>query len=158
TSRASQISSRWYTAAFRMSNKAATRVLEEWIERDLSAAALKGELSPAFEIDDEITRAADVVSSGRNLIIAGEPGVGKKALVHELVRRSAGGSGPFTPASQRVLQFSFRHRTSALKNPRLLPPEVQRLVEALCETDGEIVPFFRDFHLAYSLDLEPHLQ
>ena len=55
----------------------AARVLEEWTERDLSAAALKGELSPAFEIDEQIDLASDVLSSGRNLLIAGESGVGK---------------------------------------------------------------------------------
>ena len=142
-----------------MANKIpSTRVLEEWTERDLTAAARKGELPQAFEVEEQVMLALDVVASGRNLLIAGEPGVGKTALVYEIVRRAAHGSGPAAFAGKRVVQFSFRHRISTLKDPRMLLPETQRLMETLCEDHAEIVPFFRDFHLAYTFDLGPQLE
>jgi ATP-dependent Clp protease ATP-binding subunit ClpC len=136
----------------------AGRVLEEWTERDLTAAAVNGELPPAFEIDEPLARASDALASGRSLLIAGESGVGKTALVCELVRRAAQGVGPASLAGKRVLQFSFRHRVAMLRKAEDLRPEMQRLVEALREAGGQIVPFFRDFHLAYAFDLEPQLQ
>lgn len=136
----------------------AERVLEDWTERYLTAAAAEGELPPAFEMDEHIARASDALASGRSLLIAGESGVGKSALVWELVRRAARGDGPAALAGKRVLQFSFRHRASMLRKPDSLRPAMQRLVEALRERDGEIVPFFRDIHLAYSFDLEAQLQ
>jgi ATP-dependent Clp protease ATP-binding subunit ClpC len=136
----------------------AGRVLEEWTERDLTAAAVNGELPPAFEIDEPLARASDALGSGRSLLIAGESGVGKTALVCELVRRAAQGVGPASLVGRRVLQFSFRHRVAMLRKAEELRPEMQRLVEALREAGGQIVPFFRDFHLAYSFDLEPQLQ
>src|SRR5581483_3429610 len=136
----------------------AERVLEDWMERDLTAAAVGGELPPAFEMDEHIVRASDALASGRILLIAGESGVGKTALICELVRRAVKGEGPAVLTGKRVLQFSFRRRNAMLKKPDDLRPSMRRLVEALCEQDGQIVPFFRDFHLAYSFDLEPQFQ
>jgi ATP-dependent Clp protease ATP-binding subunit ClpA len=134
------------------------RVIEEWTERDLTAAARAGELPPAFEIDEPLARASDALASGRSLLIAGESGVGKTALVCELVRRAVQGVGPAALVGARVLQFSFRHRAAMLRKPDQLRPAMQRLIEALREIDEPIVPFFRDFHLAYSFDIEQQLQ
>jgi hypothetical protein len=36
-----------------------SRVLEEWTERDLTAAAWNDELTPAFEIDEQLQFASD---------------------------------------------------------------------------------------------------
>ena len=134
------------------------RVLAEWTERDLTAAAAKGELPPTFEMDEALALASDTLASGRSLLLAGESGIGKTALVCALVRRAAQGDGPAVLAGRSVLQFSFRHRNAMLRKQEELRPEMQRLVEALCEMNGRIVPFFRDFHLAYSFDLEPQMQ
>ena len=40
----------------------------------------------------------------------------------------------------------------------MLLPEMQHLIDALCEFGGQIIPFFRDFHLAEAFNLEPQLQ
>jgi ATP-dependent Clp protease ATP-binding subunit ClpA len=40
----------------------------------------------------------------------------------------------------------------------MLLPETQHLVEALCEASGQVVPFFRDFHLAEAFNLEAQFQ
>lgn len=135
-----------------------SRVLEDWTERDLTAAAQAGALAPAFEMDDPVGLASDVLESGRNLVVAGESGVGRTALVYELVRRAAAGIGPSRMSGRRVLQFSLRHRAAGLKDPRLLLPEMQRLVEVLCRPGSDVIPFFRDIHLAYTFDLEPQFQ
>ena len=135
----------------------AARVLEEWTERDLTAAAGEGDLPPAFEFEDQISIAGEALLSGHNLLIAGESGVGKTALVYELIRRAAA-TDASALSGKRVLQFSFRHRVATLKIPNMLLPEMQHLIEALCEFGGQIIPFFRDFHLAEAFNLEPQLQ
>jgi len=48
------------------------KVLSDWLERDLTACAAKGELAPAFEVDDVIEQLCDVVSSGRYPVLSGE--------------------------------------------------------------------------------------
>ena len=135
-----------------------SQVLELWTERDLTAAARAGELSPAYEIEDTVEQACEILASGRHLVVTGEPGVGKSAVVHELVRRAEAGRAPACLAGRRVLQLSFRHRASALKEATEIRPEMQNLVEALRAKSAEVVPFFRDFHLAYAFDLETQLQ
>ena len=40
-------------------------VLSDWIERDLTAAARKGELSPAFCVDELINQLGDIIAALR---------------------------------------------------------------------------------------------
>jgi ATP-dependent Clp protease ATP-binding subunit ClpA len=133
-------------------------VLREWTERDLTAAARAGELLPAFEVDDHLRRIADVLASGRHPVLCGESGVGKSAIVQELVRRAETGAGPPVLAGKRVLQISMRSRAASLLKPEQMRPAMQKLVDALLAASDTVVPFFRDLHIAYELDLEPQLQ
>jgi MoxR-like ATPase len=130
-------------------------ILGQWVERDLTAAARAGELRPAFEMGDVFDEIGELISAGRHPIVVGEPGVGKTAAIHELLRRSVDGDGPL--ANRQVLQISLRQRAAGLARPDLLRPEMQKLVEALLAADGRVVPFFRDVHLAYNYDCEPLL-
>ncbi len=158
-------------------------VLTSWSERDLTEAARAGELTPAFCIDDRLAQLSDIVVAGRAPILVGEPGVGKSALIYELLRRvylapeatggaangaadDAGDPAADIPSElrqgldgRRVLQISLRRRAASLRNPRAqMGEEMQKLVEALCESEEPVTPFFRDIHRAYQFDLEPHLE
>ncbi|WP_428267964.1 AAA family ATPase [Haliangium sp.] len=150
-------------------------VLEDWSERDLTAAARAGELAPAFCIDDLLTQLGDILVAGRAPILVGESGVGKSALIHELLRRlhtpsEAVAEAPAARprlseelqarfADRRVLQISMQRRASSLRNPRAqMGEEMLKLVDALCASEEPLVPFFRDIHRAYQFDLEPHFE
>jgi MoxR-like ATPase len=153
-------------------------VLSGWIERDLTAAARAGELAPAFCVDELLSQLGDIIAAGRAPILVGDAGVGKSALVHELLRRLhdprvAGdengdhGEPAGAPSAQliarlgdrRVVQISMRRRAASLRDPRRqMGEEMQKLVDALCASDEPIAPFFRDIHLSYQFDLEPHLE
>ncbi len=63
-------------------------VLDDWIEQDLSAA----DLAPAFHVDDVVSQVEDVLRMGRSPVMVGQRGVGKTAVVHEIVRRAAAGA------------------------------------------------------------------
>ncbi len=133
------------------------QVLLEWVERDLTAEAEAGRLEPAFEVDELVDRVVDVIGAGRHPIVAGDSGVGKSAVIHELVRRTLDGRGPAALEGKRVLQLSIRNRASALLKPEQIRPEMQKLIAALLPLSDHVVPFFRDIDLAFALDLEPHL-
>lgn len=132
-------------------------VLAAWLERDLSAAAAAGELSAAHEVDALVEQTSELIEAGRCPILVGESGVGKTAIVHELVRRAALGQGPATLRQRRVWQFSFKHRVAGLRKPEQLRPETQRLADALVPRGAECALFFRDVHCAYTYDLEAQL-
>ena len=151
-------------------------ILNGWIERDLTAAARAGELAPAFCAGELVSQLGDIIAAGRAPILVGDPGVGKSSLVHELLRRvhaprpemdELTSSAPGVPSAQllarlgdrRVVQISLRRRAASLRNPRQqMGEEMQKLVDALCASEEPLAPFFRDIHLAYQFDLEPHLE
>lgn len=143
--------------------------LESWTERDLSALAKRGELRPAFCVDDKLLQLDDIVMSGKAAILVGESGVGKSATVYELVRRlhlPNEESAQFPPlrlldklAGRRVLQFSLRRRAAGLRQPHTqMGEEVLRLVDALVSTREPLALFFRDLDLAYQFNLETQFE
>jgi MoxR-like ATPase len=131
-------------------------VVDLWLERDLSLAAATGTLAPAFEVDDLVAQVADVVESGRWPVLSGDAGIGKTAIVHELIRRVHAGQGPEALGGRRVVQLSLAQRAAGVVKPEHMRPEGRRLLAALLALP-ECVPFFKDLHLAYQYDLEPHL-
>jgi ATP-dependent Clp protease ATP-binding subunit ClpA len=101
----------------------------------------------------------DVLAAGRRPVLSGESGVGKSAIVHELVRQTEAGKGPPLFAGRCVIQISLRGRAASLTKPEeQIRPAMQQLVDALVASSATVVPFFRDRHVAYELDLEPQLE
>ncbi len=134
-------------------------IIERWMEKDLSRALESGELPEAFSVDRTLGQIQEIIGAGRHPLLSGESGVGKTAVIYELLRRSRAGGGPLDLSGRRVVQISFKRFASTLKKPHeQMRPEMQRLVAALLELEGAVIPFFRDIHLAYDFDLEPQLQ
>ncbi|MBK8913109.1 MAG: AAA family ATPase [Phycisphaerales bacterium] len=133
------------------SKKAASDPIAQWTELDLTAAAERGELPPAFELDDGVSMIAEVLAAGRCPLLSGESGVGKTAAVHEFVRRSIRTDAAYPLNGRRVVQLSIQRRASSLRNPyEQLRPDLQAVLEALAGTDGRVIPFLRDAHLAHA--------
>ena len=136
--------------------KAADResVLKAWCDRDLTASAQAAELTPAYAIDDRVEELSELLSAGTSFLIVGDPGVGKTALIHELLRRRTA----LEDDPPRFLQLSFRRRASALENPAAqMGRETAKLIEALLATGPSVVPVIPDFEYVYVYGLEPQL-
>ena len=132
--------------------------LDRWIERDLTAAAEAGELGPAFCADDALHQVHDILRApSRFPVLVGPPGVGKTAVVHEIVRQSVAGSGPACLRGRRVVQISLRGIAGRYAKKEEAAQAAQRVVEHLIEEAPDVVPFIRDLHAAFSLDWEPIL-
>ena len=135
------------------------KIINLWVERNLTQETLDGSLSKAFEVDGIIDQLTECILSGRNPIITGESGIGKTSIIHELVQRIESGSTLGELKGQQVLQLSLRRRASGLKQPSgQMRPEMQKLVTALLDPACNFIPYFRDLHLAYVFNLEPQLQ
>jgi ATP-dependent Clp protease ATP-binding subunit ClpA len=125
----------------------------------LAQESSEGSLSKAFEVDEILDQLTECILSGRNPIITGESGIGKTSIIHELVRRIESGKTLVELQGHQVLQLSLRQRASGLKQPNSqMRPEMQKLVTAFLDSNCNIIPYFRDLHLAYTFHLEPQLQ
>jgi len=73
--------------------------------RDLTRAARNGALGPLIGRERELERAIQILSrrTRNNLVLVGEPGVGKTAIVEGLAQRIADGNVPPDLADRRVL-------------------------------------------------------
>lgn len=133
------------------------KLLKRWLELDLSAAAAAGELPRAYEQSASVERLGGLLDQGQSLILTGEAGVGKTALVQELVvRASQGRLRPKALVGKRVLQLSFR-RCLSVVGPEGMDAAFRELREALQQA-GEVVPFFCDLDFVFHHDLEVQLQ
>jgi MoxR-like ATPase len=135
------------------------KIINLWVERNLTRETAEGSLSKAFEVDGIIDQLTECILASRNPIITGESGIGKTSIIHELVRRIESSHTLLDLKGKQVLQLSFRRRASGLKQPNSqMHPEMQKLVTALLDPACNFIPYFRDLHLAYAFNLEPQLQ
>jgi ATP-dependent Clp protease ATP-binding subunit ClpA len=135
------------------------KIINQWVERDLAQESSEGSLSKAFEVDGILDQLTECILSRRNPIITGESGIGKTSIIHELVRRIESGKTLVDLQGYQVLQLSLRQRASGLKQPNSqMRSEMQKLVTAFLDSNCNIIPYFRDLHLAYTFHLEPQLQ
>ncbi len=132
-------------------------IFKNWLELDLTRRARGGKLDRAIECDDALQELANTIDAGMNAVVVGEPGVGKTALVHELVSRTIAGHGSKRLRKRQVLQISLRRRLSGLKGRHEISAEVQKLFDAIRQMRSPPVLFIRDIGLVYSFDLEDEL-
>jgi len=126
-----------------------------WLETNLSAAARRGRLEPAYDVESSLMSITESLRAGQFPIVVGEPGVGKTAIIHELVRRAAGADSVF--GSRRVLQISFQRRFASLQHRHEIHGEFRKLVDALRKVRNAPVLFIRDIEAAYRSNLEDEL-
>ncbi len=137
--------------------KEAQHILDRWVETDLTADAAAGRLGRAFGREELLAALEEVYRAGRSPLLVGDAGVGKSALVHELVVRAASGLSRARLEGARVLQVSLRRGASTVGRDEALGQHALELFDVLVDLGPEVVVYVRDLHLAYGLDLEEHV-
>jgi len=100
-----------------------------------------------------VSRMERVLTSGKSVILTGEPGVGKKTVVYEFARRAAKGEFGAELSYRRVLEldYNFVFSETADKNRKK-----QQLANVLEEASnaGNIILVLRDLHRLTSSSVE----
>jgi len=124
------------------------------VERDLTALGREGRLPRAYGVDGVVDEVLALLArGGKHPLLAGEPGVGKSAVVQEVARRISEGRAPEALLNARVVEVSLagvQARGIAHKAVEYL----DELLDALSRQLGTIV-YVRDLPVALGGPLTP---
>ena len=100
-----------------------------------------------------VSRMERVLSSGSNVLLMGDPGVGKKTVVLEFAKKAANGQLGLKMTFKRVMEFDYNSLLSQSKDLNKKKSELAMIFE---ETSlaGNIILMIRDIHRLTHPDVE----
>jgi ATP-dependent Clp protease ATP-binding subunit ClpC len=109
--------------------------------RDLTQAAMDGELDPVVGRDEELNAIIEVLGSRliSNPVLVGDHGVGKTAIVEGLAQRIADGEVPSFLADKRILAFDNQLLVGWTKDRQKMEERLNMIAKALKDTDDVIM-------------------
>ena len=123
-----------------------TSLLAEF-SRDLTQAALEGQLDPLVGRDKEVERVIQILCrrTKNNPVLIGEPGVGKTAIVEGLAQRIADSDVPPFLADKRILSLDLSLIVAGTKYRGQFEERLKTIMKELMESQNAIV-FIDELH------------
>jgi ATP-dependent Clp protease ATP-binding subunit ClpC len=123
-----------------------TSLLTEF-SRDLTQAAMEGQLDPLVGRERELERAIQILCrrTKNNPVLIGEPGVGKTAIVEGLAQRIADGDVPPFLADKRILSLDLSLIVAGTKYRGQFEERLKTIMKELMESQNAIV-FIDELH------------
>src|SRR5271170_7025082 len=115
--------------------------------RDLTQAALDGQLDPLVGRDGELERVVQILCrrTKNNPVLIGEPGVGKTAIVEGLAQRIADGEVPSFLADKRILALDLSLIVAGTKYRGQFEERLKTIMKELMENQNAII-FIDELH------------
>ncbi len=115
--------------------------------RDLTQAAMDGQLDPLVGRDGELERVIQILCrrTKNNPVLIGEPGVGKTAIVEGLAQRIADGEVPTFLADKRVLGLDLSLIVAGTKYRGQFEERLKTIMKELMENQNSII-FIDELH------------
>jgi len=129
------------------------------LTRDLTQAAIDGELEPLVGREQELEGIIEILGrrNKKNLVLVGERGVGRTAIVEGLAQRIADGNVPSFLAEARILSFEVQQIPGAANDVTKLAVQVIQMARALADASNAIL-FIDDLHALLSPAFEARQQ
>src|ERR1700736_6755893 len=123
-----------------------TSLLAEF-SRDLTQAALEGQLDPLVGRERELERVIQILCrrTKNNPVLIGEPGVGKTAIVEGLAQRISDGDVPPFLADKRILSLDLSLIVAGTKYRGQFEERLKTIMKELMESKNSIV-FIDELH------------
>ena len=115
--------------------------------RDLTQAAMDGQLDPLVGRDGELERVIQILCrrTKNNPVLIGEPGVGKTAIVEGLAQRIADGEVPSFLAEKRILGLDLSLIVAGTKYRGQFEERLKTIMKELMENQNSII-FIDELH------------
>jgi ATP-dependent Clp protease ATP-binding subunit ClpC len=119
----------------------------EAFSRDLTALANAGKLDPVIGRQKEIERAVRILArrTKNNPILAGEPGVGKTAIVEGLARLLASPDAPDALSGKRILSLDMGALVAGTKYRGEFEERLKKIMREIQQA-GNIILFIDEIH------------
>jgi ATP-dependent Clp protease ATP-binding subunit ClpC len=123
-----------------------TSLLAEF-SRDLTQAAMEGQLDPLVGREGELERVIQILCrrTKNNPVLIGEPGVGKTAIVEGLAQRIADGNVPPFLADKRILALDLSLIVAGTKYRGQFEERLKTIMKELMESQNAVI-FIDELH------------
>jgi len=123
-----------------------TSLLAEF-SRDLTQAALEGQLDPLVGRENEVERVVQILCrrTKNNPVLIGEPGVGKTAIVEGLAQRISDGNVPSFLADKRVMALDLSLIVAGTKYRGQFEERLKTIMKELMDSQNAII-FIDELH------------
>lgn len=115
--------------------------------RNLNELASKGEINAVVGRDDEIRQMSNILSRKKcnNVILVGEPGVGKTAIVEGLAKMIEDGTAPLSLKNSQIWKLNVDEMVAGTNFRGQFESRAQEVADQISQTKGAIL-FIDDIH------------
>lgn len=117
--------------------------------RDINEQVKKGKIDPVIGRDEEIRKIIEILArkTKNNVILIGEPGVGKTAILEGLAERIVKDDVPNTLKGKTVYELDMGALVAGAKYKGEFEERLKGVLNKIKESDGKIILFIDEIHL-----------
>lgn len=123
-------------------------VLEKF-GRNINEEVKKGKIDPVIGRDEEIRKVVTILArkTKNNVILLGEPGVGKTAIIEGLAERIVKNDVPNTLKDKTIYELDMGALVAGAKYRGEFEERLKAVLNKIKESDGKIILFIDEIHL-----------
>ena len=117
--------------------------------RDITKQAKEGKIDPVIGRDDEIRKIIEVLArkTKNNVILLGEPGVGKTAIIEGLAMRIVKSDVPTSLKNKTIYELDMGALVAGAKYRGEFEERLKAVLNKIKDSNGEIILFIDEIHL-----------
>ena len=124
------------------------KILEKF-GRDIVEEVKKGKIDPVIGRDDEVRRIIQILArkTKNNVILIGEPGVGKTAIIEGLAQRIVKEDVPQSLKNKTIYELDMGALVAGAKFRGEFEERLKAVLNKIKESEGKIILFIDEIHL-----------